>query len=529
MSKTESESESQSLVRAMDLPEIRAHVAKFFDERHHLAACALVSKSWYTTFNPLIWSEFCWSRLWKRPTRAALTANMHHVVTVSLDEYHPRSFPFHTCTTLKYLGLHIRKESPFIWKRLTALVRHNPGLQEIDCKEGMENPPTEFMLALKNCSNLRYAYFEFKKLRRRGLDYLLDSASNRLQTMIVSGGAITVPETLDLNRWDVFPCLTEVKFVSNGQPGLTISQQLQLVRKCPKLKFLLLFADTERGDKIPVEELRKVMATCCPLLCDLELDDRSLTDDDLASVADAFRAVVEGFRVGYNTTMGPLTFQALHRHFETLTDVDLALAGTSAMIHEVLVSCPLLTSLAAGKLYASDILGVSSSREDNDSARGGKRRHGKGKGRALRSEQRQELQPQLWICKDLENLNVTLVGFSGRPVEWQRQVFGQIARLKKLEKLSVGTRYNWPAIDFEGASEDGILLKVGSGMELLADLKWLKELAFYGIKQRLEDKDVLWMAESWPELRCVRGVFHPSMRERIRLIEILNLKGINAS
>lgn len=134
-----------------------------------------------------------------------------------------------------------------------------------------------------------------------------------------------------------------------------------------------------------------------------------------------------------------------------------------------------------------------------------------------------------------------LEDYRGQGRDLQRRVYERLSRFKRLEVLSLGhddrdtrsfvsgSNYNRDAqgvdvffddkfqyeclsISLQGSSSDDI--SGGSGMELLAEMKDLRELNVHRMATTIGVEEVRWMTKSWPKLRVVRGLKTESEGER---------------
>jgi hypothetical protein len=108
----------------------------------------------------------------------------------------------------------------------------------------------------------------------------------------------------------------------------------------------------------------------------------------------------------------------------------------------------------------------------------------------------------------------------GKPGEWQRKVLRQLSRLTKLEDLSIG---GWMGPEM---SQDGLDLKLTSGLGVLSSLKRIQILMFDRLWQEMEEDDVRWMVEAWPKLSYVSGRLSSRSKRRQQLLRILEDRGI---
>jgi hypothetical protein len=171
---------------------------------------------------------------------------------------------------------------------------------------------------------------------------------------------------------------------------------------------------------------------------------------------------------------------------------------TSKMTQRIMTSCPSLTDFVGTSLDACDILGIPRDQE------------------ATIQEAVMYQKSQDWICTNLKSLSIFICGLEDKPLEWHRGVLQQLARLRKLKILGVSL-YHYSVLN-----HDGLDLRLEAGLGVLSSLECLEEFRFPGLWQQMEEQDVRWMVQAWPELRYVYGKLRYDGKQRSKLHAILN-------
>ncbi|KAG0366150.1 hypothetical protein BC939DRAFT_146363 [Gamsiella multidivaricata] len=477
----------------MDLPEIRDYLAQFLDDSQ-LASAAAVCKNWHASFTPFLYRHVEWSDDYKTPSKEAVESNSEHIRTLHLYDQ-PIDFSPEACTRLEHLNFLILIDDPTTWKDLATLVLRNPNLQSITLRALDTKPSYDFMLAVSTCLRLKILDVHFANLSRNCTDLLLDTCV-RLEQLVINGGVMADLSSLD--RWPEFPQIQV--FDLDIDSGMSVQNQLQMFQKCPRLRSIKWYANQDQP--CPTTSICELFSTFCPSLESLELGGWLLPDKDIVKILNSCPRMVS-FSV-FGPGFGQRALQSLVRHFSHLTSLNLRLCSgaTSPMIQTIMTSCPELTYLCANSLNARDILGLDA--EDGEAAIGAA-----------------ECNPHSWICMNLRSLTLYIYGLEGKPALWQRLVLKQLARMTKLDFLTVGP-FEFDPRD----SHDGIDLRLETGLDILSSLKLLDRLCFDGLWQQMEEKDVRWMVETWPLLERVEGRVHHSNRRREELEKILKERSI---
>ncbi|KAF9955805.1 hypothetical protein BGZ72_003396 [Mortierella alpina] len=508
----------------MDLPEIRSHVALYLDDEE-LAAAAAMCKSWYATFNPLLWSTVRWNGLdLEQPTEVGIEANLESIRNLFIEYDHPANSPLNSCTHLTHLNIYLCSDN---WDRLAHLVRQNTQLSSLSLYHNRCSPPPEFLTTLnESCMNLTHLDAAFLEHDYHCTQLLLDLCT-RLQYLNLNGGELTDVGSLNSAenhlRWPVFARMKSLR-LSFDRPGITIAHQIQWIQKCPQLRHLSWDLDEDNFDleEVPALEILTLFPDHCPLLEELDLGHPKLADVDWSRILDACSRV-KMFKAS-SSRFGPIAFKSLARHFASLTTLDLrrCMAVTSPMTQRILMSCPNMRWFCSGRLEARDILGVDEGqyeKTDEGDHHHHQQQHSLGLERV--DEGHELVQSQDWVCTQLRFLTLYLCGLESRPPAWQDQVLRQLSRLKQLDFLTIGT--NDFALD---GTRDGIQLSLDAGLNQLRTLTKLDRFCFDGVAQDMTKEDVDWMLEAWPKLEAVEGRLHTDNERRRKLEKILKARDV---
>ncbi|KAI8349988.1 hypothetical protein B0O80DRAFT_458802 [Mortierella sp. GBAus27b] len=489
---------------AKELQEVRHHLAEHLT-RPDLAAMTRVCKSWHGSFTPFLYREilFTATKMYgANPSVETIEANANYIHAVLIYEEH-LYHPLEALTKLEsicFRGFGGVK-NPETWTRLGTLLRQNPELQTLTVTVSGEGDHMHgFMEALaSSCPKLHTLVMDFQSLDGECTRLLLDTAV-RLEVLSIFECDLVSPDTME--RWPVFANIQNLSF----RPRQPVERYLEILRRCPQLKSLTCLV----GDGLWISEFSEVIAAHCPHLESLDIGRQDVRHrwSDVSSILDSCRKLTK-FTMNH-TDLDGFNFQrSLNRHFSYLTHLDLygCRTVTSPTVQQVMTSCPRLEYLQAESLDACDILGIAmaDTSDAGDESNGGQQ------------EDNRVIHPQEWVCTGLRTLSLYIRGLMNEPDEWQREVLRQLSRLTRLEVLRVG--------DYDGPSEDGLDLTLGSGLGILSSLN-LRELDFTGVRQEMDENDVKWILEAWPRLSHLLGELHHDYQRRYELQCILRRRGL---
>ncbi|KAF9108362.1 hypothetical protein BGX27_008367 [Mortierella sp. AM989] len=469
----------------MDLPEVRIHLAQYLD-KSQLASAVAVDKSWNATFIPFLYSHIFLdnSNKTNSPSLSVVEANADAVRSLHIKEIPSEDVLQLMFTQLKELHISASHWGDLLCHRLSHLILQNPGLLSIQVNVGEFSNSQQLMAALSGCPNLKILSLACLSMSHQDTETLFQICP-RLEEMDFS--YINAPEKWSVSDGEKLPSMRTLRFGTTG--GLPLPHQIAFIQECPGLKSLTW--SIEEDIAFPTAELCKILSTTCTELTELHFEEKvvpALPDKELAQIFDSW-AKPTHFSI-YDTMFGPCAFQSLRRHFSNLSRLDLGTSPnmTSPMIQEIMMSCPRLTALTATHLEARDILGISD--EEGKSA---------------------NLNGSRWTCLNLKDLRLHICCLEDNP-EWQRLVLTQLAKLKKLEWLNIAHCSEWGAI-----FRDGLDLRLEAGLDILGSLKQLQTLTFVGLMQKMEEQDVRWMIQAWPQLESVYGKAHFNKAQRLQL------------
>ncbi|KAG0279012.1 hypothetical protein BGZ96_002104 [Linnemannia gamsii] len=357
-----------------------------------------------------------------------------------------------------------------------------------------------------------------------------------------------------------FPRLKHVKFGRIKEWSLW--SQLLFIRQCHELQTL-----NWRVPRLgfPVQGFCDALETNWQNLVSLTLPESRLSDGDLAKILTA-AAPLTTLSIR-RSDFGEYSFRALRRHFRTLQQLDLFQCPdlSSDMTQHILESCPLLESFEGNKLLLSDVA----------QGLGGGRRRG------WACHNLRVLDVHL-----AGHSSAIMVNHQDVTVSVQWMVYSQLAKMDNLVHLSIGGKSTHPhphphphgvdaavpptmvvppapplhypttpalatTLSFPPSASytslrshteqserpsvqtsrrriDGLHMSLDDGLSQLSTLKNLRFLRFTGLAQEMEEDDVWWMIEQWPELKVIQGKLHSNERRQDVLESLLASYGISA-
>ncbi|KAI8349973.1 hypothetical protein B0O80DRAFT_500917 [Mortierella sp. GBAus27b] len=486
---------------AMESPEIRHYVAQFLD-RSELAVVTRVCKSWNGTFTPFVYRQIVLCAYDRDITIESVKANTDYVRSLEFSQRYLRSlsrdFPLEAFTRLTSLTLRFDYGDPHLMlTRLVQMLPQNPAIQDLTIFNYNTDPYNmEFMQTVaSSCLNLQTLSVLNSHLNVECTKLLLDICVCLTELKLdytVLDGALG---TEDVDRWpDGFPKLCRLHVSLQGRWNI-----LRIVQKCPQLKSLTCDMNYSQEH---MSDLPDVIAKHCPCLDELSIGTYREAPIDLARVLDSCRRL-SSLTLGQHD-LYPSAQSSLTRHYPHLTHVDFhsCYFVQSAIVRQILISCPHLDYLSATKLHVCDILGVPDL--------------GDIPYLPLRESQPEFLEletcpdgirPQEWVCTKLRTLKVSFYGFQDKPPMWHRLVLEQLGRLTKLES-------------------DGLCLRLGTGLDLLSGMNNLRILGTQGDFQEWDEEDVQWMVTTWTRLQEIKGKMHSDYPKDISLRRILEKRHV---
>ncbi|KAG0220456.1 hypothetical protein BGX31_011005 [Mortierella sp. GBA43] len=493
--------------KSMDLHDIRMAVAPFLSSSD-LAVAVLVCKSWNASFIPLLYSTIQWRDGDRElPDKSGILKNVSHIRHLGIFSEPPTMFS-DNCTNLRSLYISIGAwEQDYSCSRIKTILQNNPGIKSITMSStrtsihrtngyGMQN-------IFRNCSEVVSSFLGLEELRiiRYGLDpstmdFIFDTAV-RLERLSLKGSGYT---SGSLEKWPCFPTLKELNLDLETPSHILI----EIIRRCPKLR--VLDWNPPKNQAVPIIDVVDIFKTHCPLIEELTLTARFLSDEDISEILDNCGQLTSLTLLHGEDWILSLdrTSESLARHFSSLRELEVSSVNklTSETIQDIMTNCPNLRSLKGGRIEASDILDISKYEE------------------IIYQATRMQPRPQDWTCTNLQHLEVFICGLEDKPLEWHRRVFEQLSRLTRLEKLYIGDISSFT--EYRG----GLDLRLEAGLGALKSLRQLKELRFWGLWQKMREGDVKWMLDTWPRLRVIDGRVHHDDEQQSKLRGILSQAGV---
>ncbi|KAF9103051.1 hypothetical protein BGX27_010754 [Mortierella sp. AM989] len=489
----------------MDLPELRAQLAKYLDLTQ-LAVSSAVCKSWHDSFIPVLYST--------------ISRNADHVNNLSNDTLRKYAdhvqilyingrldmLPTNTFSRLQDIRVIINRDDPGLWEELlTGVINQNQGLTAVDIK-GRVTISFGLMDSIASLPNLRRLKFSSCEFDRASSERLLD-ACLQLEELSLFKTAVTHCDSSD--RWEEFPEMLSVSLYITS--GLELLQQAAWIKICPKLTQLSWRYnnhdtdddDDENGERVPVSEICNTFSESCRLLERLDLSSwPDLSDSDFSRVMHSMAGSLTSISF-HETKFGPKALTSCNRYFSMLTCFEALRCRcfTSVMAQQVLTSCPHLRTFAAPYLLARDILGISDESQSSEDDEEDKEEAGALSPTTVLAATTTS-QPQEWACLNLRSFSVFICGLAGKHQEWQPRVLEQLAKLENLEYLSIGTdnnvgRFRW--------GSEGLELGSAVRTNILKSLKELDAIRFVGLRPDMFKGDVQLMLNAWPKLKCMIG------------------------
>ncbi|KAI8604488.1 hypothetical protein EDD21DRAFT_350866 [Dissophora ornata] len=202
------------------------------------------------------------------------------------------------------------------------------------------------------------------------------------------------------------------------------------------------------------------------------------TEEDTCLIIEGMQRVK---KIDLDDTFGPLTFQALQRHFNNLVElqVETFSEAASKLLQNIMCSCPALKMLKGGSVLAKDVV---------------------------------EGKP--WVCLSLESLSICFM-FSDAEQHLQPLIFECLAKLTRLEHLySCATR-----TPFREKYPIPLQFRLQCGLDALSGL-WRMASFFPGYDSPLGEDELRWMLVHWKELISVTAGVHIN---DLPIIELKNL------
>ncbi|KAG0003051.1 hypothetical protein BGZ80_005863 [Entomortierella chlamydospora] len=256
-------------------------------------------------------------------------------------------------------------------------------------------------------------------------------------------------------------------------------KQLELIRRCPKLEELVWHMDSE----IFVEDIAQGR---WPMLERLSFG-YNMADEQLEPIINRIPVIV---KLDMSSTgLGPLSFQSLiGRHCSMIQELSLQNCShvTSAIIQELLCSCPSLRVLRGDEIIAKDIVN----------------------GRP-------------WACLSIKVLHV-YISFAAKEQDLQHKVFECLSRLSRLQDFSIRD----PRVSSINMCQNSLDFRLKSGLGVLENLRDLRRIDWQHTLQTFEEDDIRWMLRNWKQLEYAYGCMGDIVNRHAHIIRMLQLRGV---
>ncbi|KAF9392461.1 hypothetical protein CPC16_003290 [Podila verticillata] len=447
------------MVNSALLPEVVLLVTEYFTPSEATAP-SLVCRAWHDVFAGVIWRHYMIRPRCMSPSIATLTKNAHRTrklvyfgTQMAVED--DLAVPYTRLTHLRFHGSDYK--SARVWDCLAQLITRNQQLQEVTISDHVAGAQIELGQALASLPALRV--LEMRKV------------------------------CMDLKHWETIwngcKSIRELRLFSEhtkdastfNEEALEMHTELQSIALHDVTFFPLLGSSPnlrrvswEKIDDstILLEELTGLLLD--GKLCQLECLKIPVAEDQpLASTLKAMSQVKElSLEEG---SIGTLAFKDLTQHFATLQILSIPTNSMNAsiLVPTVLASCPLLTSITAPTVSATDLI------------------HG-----------------APWVCSRLKvfTISIEITDTEGDAVHTQsREIFRRLSKLEHLTELRVHGLMGENEPTFQGLD-----MRLESGLGQLSSLQHLWFLDFSDTIQNMSAEDVAWIRSTWRRIGHVFGM-----------------------
>ncbi|KAF9366282.1 hypothetical protein BGX34_004468 [Mortierella sp. NVP85] len=518
-----------SRVSIFDIPLIMERIGFYLNQRDR-SSCALVNKTFYEHFLPLVWQNLVFTR--PTPIEEVELTLGHKQAILNYGRYIRRMEIDTECcksiSTLLSLSCHRLKE-------LTLFINQDP-------EDASLSPMIQLMINnswLRTLSLGSYASLTCKTLQQlsvafltshhmteltlgfafrphsRWFRYMLQNLPPLLKKLYLQWGeSREYDNTFDFstisNNWpETYSQLEEVELEIEID-DLERPVFLQFLNRCTTLKDLAIPA-MDSAQTLH-EFIRLLEERSLPMLRTLDI--RSLEDIDPSQwdrLCVAMNGRIQDFRTGlrFNSSITQHYIQQLATYWsETLTNlrIDEPSRISSQDIQLILTRCSKLKSFQC--LCPWVVMAFQQDVGGWDVA--------PGLGAMIRDDDQdgQRDMPN-WVCLDLEELRLTFAderrvysdtSLSASQERWTRRgierVYYQLGRLTKLKELAIG--WNSGKAFSTGVNLD---MSLESGLGHLEGLSVLKMIDFNFVPMiKVGLEEVIWMARYWSKLKNIKGL-----------------------
>ncbi|KAF9166617.1 hypothetical protein BGX21_000323 [Mortierella sp. AD011] len=263
-------------------------------------------------------------------------------------------------------------------------------------------------------------------------------------------------------------------------------KQLELIRRCPKLEELVWRVDSEYDSHVTELFVEDIAQGRWPALERLSFG-YNMADEQLEPIINRIRVIV---KLDMSSTgLGPLSFQTLiGRHCNVIQELSLQGCShvTSAMIQELLCSCPFLKVFRGDEIIAKDIVNG-----------------------------------EPWACLSIKVLHV-YISFAAREQDLQHKVFECLSKLSQLQDFSIRD----PRVSSVNMCQNSLDFRLKSGLGVLETLRNLRRIDWQHTLQTFEEDDIRWMLRNWKQLEYAHGCMGDVVNRHAHIIRMLQLRGV---
>ncbi|KAF8983205.1 hypothetical protein BGZ46_010667 [Entomortierella lignicola] len=434
--------------------------------RPQIVDCLLVCKDWHKLLLHLIWESVIVHHDFLRsyPLHKYISYHRHLITKLGIIPS-PSEFPGFILT---YPNLHTlelliqwRQPNEQYEQHVADIIKLNPTVVNLELWfKGISNKNglMQFWIAVSNLPNLKTLKVCSMELDYDEIELFWDVCKKLRELRLDSPKRFN----RDIKKQDniIFPQMKYMSFDFSGHMRGMI--QLEYIRRSQQIEELEWDLGFEETADVLEEFVSDVERGLWPRLEKLEIY-HCYADTLTKRIIDGLQRITKLCRPGIQ--FGPLSFQALQRHFSYLSKLDLqeCLGETSAMLLEALSSCPSLQSLKGLFIRANDIV---------------------------------ESKP--WVCLSIRRLEVR-IEFGELDQMLQPLVFKRLSVLTRLETLEIGDGWSRKIPPYH----DRLDLRLASGLGHLSSLRLLKSMDITFSRQSMEEADIRWMLTNWSRLESV--------------------------
>ncbi|KAI8605594.1 hypothetical protein EDD21DRAFT_128478 [Dissophora ornata] len=483
-------------INPLDQPEIRLLIAEHL-KKPDLVRCLRVCWSWHDTFLPLVWKDVSVdksTRAQPSPSQDALTpevlrSHRYFIKDLYIIDW-PGNYPF-AFPRMRGLYFHLfNSATPSPARYPAPFIERNQSLVKLH------------LWSLNNDIDYRLwkVLLKLPHLRELGLE-----ASSIQEDDIVRFW--TICESLEslLLEEVIFPqgtiphasmCFRNIrKLMLKCVSGMEDEEQFRFISACPNLEDFTWYYlssiepdyghEDEEGLGGPYFEefAKEVGRKRWPKLTSLTMKGQ-WTEEDTCLIIEGMQRVE---KIDLYDTFGPLTFQALQRHFNNLVELEVKASTevASKLLQNILCSCPALKTLEGGGVLAKDVV---------------------------------EGKP--WVCLSLESLVICFM-FSDTEEHLQSLIFERLAKLTRLEHLYASVVGTF----FKEKYPVPLQFRLQSGLDALSGL-WRMTSFTSSYSKSLGEDELRWMLVHWKELISVSAEVDIDVVKKIELENLFKSRGI---